>query len=72
MKKLFTMLAVAIVFAACGTGENKDAAADSLRMVDSMRVADSTTAAAAAAAAMDSAKAAMDTAKAAMDSATKK
>ncbi|MBC7720544.1 MAG: hypothetical protein H7068_00890 [Pedobacter sp.] len=67
MKKLFAMLAVAIVFAACGNGDAAKATADSIKTADSIRVADSMK----MAAAMDTAKKAMDTAKAAMDTAKK-
>ncbi len=60
MKKVFAILAVAGFMASCNSGENKAAAADSLKVADST-----------AKAAMDTAKAAMDTAKAKMDT-TKK
>lgn len=68
MKKLFAMFAVAVVFAACGSGVNKTAIADSIKTADSIKRVDSMK----MAAAMDTAKKAMDTAHAAMDSATKK
>ncbi|MBV9987093.1 MAG: hypothetical protein JO301_05405 [Chitinophagaceae bacterium] len=54
MKKVFAILAVAGVMAACNSGENKEKAA-----ADSTRIADST--AKAAAAADSAAKAAADT-----------
>ena len=60
MKKVFAILAVAGLMAACNSGETKTTAADSLKTADSI-----------AKAAMDTAKAAMDTAKAKMDT-TKK
>lgn len=65
MKKLFAMFAVAVVFAACGSGETKDAAADSTKLADSIKAADSAKAAAAAAdtTKKDSTAAAADTTK---------
>ncbi|SKA06155.1 hypothetical protein [Sediminibacterium ginsengisoli] len=66
MKKVFAILAVAGVMAACNSGENKDAAAAA---ADSARIADSIKAAAAAAAPVDTTHA--DTTKAAADT-TKK
>ena len=62
MKKVFAILAVAGLMAACNSGADKEKAA-----ADSARVADSIKNASAAAAAMDTAKAAMDTAKGKMD-----
>jgi transglutaminase/protease-like cytokinesis protein 3 len=59
MKKVFAILAVAGVMAACNSGENKEKMA-----ADSARIADST---AAANAADSAAKAAADTSKAMMD-----
>lgn len=64
MKKLFAMFAVAVVFAACGSGETKDAAADSTKLADSIKAADSAKAAAAAdTTKKDSTAAAADTTK---------
>ncbi|MFP5042283.1 hypothetical protein [Parasediminibacterium sp. JCM 36343] len=62
MKKLFAILSLAVVFAACGSGENKAAAVDSTKIADSIKMA---------AAADSAAKAAADTTKKAVDS-TKK
>ena len=59
MKKVLAIFAVAGLLAACNSGENKAAAADSVK-ADSTKMA------------MDTAKAAMDTAKAAMDTAKSK
>jgi hypothetical protein len=57
MKKVFAILAVAGLMAACNNGENKEVKADSPKAaaMDSAK------------ASMDTAKAAMDTAKAKMD-----
>ena len=69
MKKLFAVLSLAVVFAACGGGKTEAPAVDSLKIADSIK---------AAAAAADSAKMAADTtkkvdsSKAKVDSAAKK
>lgn len=47
MKKLFAILAVAGVMAACNNGKTDTATADSLRVADSTKTADSLKAAAA-------------------------
>ena len=68
MKKLFAVLSLAVVFAACGGGKPEAPAVDSLKIADSIK----------AAAAADSAKMAADTtkkvdsSKAKVDSAAKK
>ncbi len=68
MKKLFAVLSLAVVFAACGGGKTEAPAVDSVKIADSIK----------AAAAADSAKMAADTtkkvdsAKAKVDSAAKK
>lgn len=59
MKKVLAIFAVAGLLAACNSGENKAATADSVK-ADSVKMA------------VDTAKAAMDTAKAAMDTAKSK
>ena len=63
MKKLLFVVALG-AFAACGTGKNETATADSLKVADSLKTADSLKAAAAVA---DTTKKA-DTAKAKVDS----
>jgi len=68
MKKLFAVLSLAVVFAACGGGKTEAPAVDSAKINDSIK----------AAAAADSAKMAADTtkkvdsSKAKVDSAAKK
>ena len=68
MKKLFAVLSLAVVFAACGGGKTEAPAVDSVKINDSIK----------AAAAADSAKMAADTtkkvdsSKAKVDSAAKK
>jgi len=63
MKKVFAILAVAGLMAACNSGEDKaKAAADSARIADSTNAANAADSAAKAAA-VDTTKAAMDTTK---------
>jgi hypothetical protein len=67
MKKLFAMVAIAGVFAACGNGENKTNAADSAKMDSAMHaVQDSSKSM------LDSAKSMMDTARKMLDTASAK
>jgi len=59
MKQLFAMFAVAVVFAACGSGETKAPAVDSAKLADSIKAAqaaDSTKKDSSATMAMDSTK----------------
>ncbi len=55
MKKLFAVLSLAVVFAACGSGETKAPAGDSTKTDTSKAVADTTK--------KDSAKVAVDSTK---------
>ncbi len=69
MKKLVSILSLAVVFAACGNGETKAPEVDSLKIQDSIKTADSL---AKAAAASDTTKKASDSTAPKADSAAKK
>jgi len=69
MKKLFAVLSLAVVFAACGGGKPEAPAVDSLKIADSIKAAAAADSAAKAAA--DTTKKA-DTSKVKVDTAAKK
>lgn len=68
MKKLFAILSLAVVFAACGSGETKAPEVDSTKIADSIKAA----ADSAAKLAADTSKKVSDTAKVAGDTTKKK
>jgi len=68
MKKLFAILSLAVVFAACGSGETKAPSVDSTKYNDSVKAA----ADSAAKLAADTSKKVADTAKVAADTSKKK
>ena len=72
MKKVIFAIALVAGFAACNNATTTETSVDSVKVADSIKAAAAADSASKASAAMDTAKKAMDTAKAAMDTAKAK